>query len=249
LLTAYNTQVRNLLQLPGAQSTSLYTDANITAWINIARGQLAGRSGCIRNMGTIPTISGQQSYNFSGINTGTGNGIQGIINVRSMSYNLGGGQKFIPMRSFEWFTLYQLNNAVPVAGPPQNWSQFAQGAAPPPGGSALGGSFYLDPPPDTVYTLNCNATCYPIPLVDDTTIEAIPYLWTDAVPFFAAYYALMSAQTNARMADALQYYKMFNEFMDEARKASNASTNRWMYDQAGDPVQAAKMGIQQSGAK
>ena len=67
---------------------------------------------------------------------------------------------------------------------------------------------------------------------------------TDAVPFFAAYFALMSAQTNARMADAAQMYKgHYNEFMDRARKQSNPGVNRWLYQQAGDPAQGPKMSI------
>jgi hypothetical protein len=73
-------------------------------------------------------------------------------------------------------------------------------------------------------------------------------LWTDAVPFFAAYFALMSAQTNARMADAANMYKgHYNEFMDRARKQSNAGVDRWLYSQAADPAQAAKMGIKAGG--
>ena len=54
----------------------------------------------------------------------------------------------------------------------------------------------------------------------------------------------MSAQTNARMADAAQMYKgHYNEFMDRARKQSNPSVNRWIYSQALDPAQAPKLGI------
>jgi len=33
------------------------------------------------------------------------------------------------------------------------------------------------------------------------------------------------------MADALNYYKMYEEFSDRARKASNPDTLRWMYQQ------------------
>jgi len=149
-------------------------------------------------------------------------------------------------RPWPWFTLFELNTPVPASGPPKTWSQFGQGAAP--NGLAAtsinGGNFYVSPIPDDVYQLNCHTACYPIPLVDDTTVEAIPFFWTDAVPFFAAYFALMSAQTNARMADAANMYKgHYNEFMERARKQSNPDINTWMYRQAGDPAQAPKMGI------
>ncbi len=249
LTSYYLLQTRSLLQLPGSNSTSLYTDTDLTRFINVARGQVAGEGECIRAMATIPTVVGQQPYTFASINVGVPatTGIQGVININSLSYNAGNGQLWLTPRPWPWFSLYNQNNAVPQQGPPKEWSQFGQGAAPGSGvnqASVGGGSFYLSPAPDDVYTLNCNSICYPIPLVLDTDPEAIPYLWTDAVPFFAAYFALMSAQTNARMADAAQMYKgHYNEFMDRARKQSNAGVDRWLYSQAGDPAQGPKMGI------
>lgn len=243
MLTAYQTQTRALLQLPGSASNSLYEDVDITRWINLARGQIAiePQNSCIRAMGTISTVIGQQSYNFSSVGTGVSatTGIQGIINIRSLSYNIASGQLWITPRTWPWFSLYNMNNAVPVRGAPASWAQFAQGAA---------GNFYIGPTPDAIYVLNCNAVCYPIALVDDTTVEALPYPWTDCVPFLAAYWALLSAQTNARMADALNYYKMYGEFAERARAASNPETNRWMYQSAGDPAQGPKMGISKGAA-
>jgi hypothetical protein len=250
LLTSYYLpQTMNLLQLPGSAASSLYTTANLTMWINIARGQVAGEGECIRQFGTINTVIGQQAYPFSGINTGVSatNGIQGVLSINSLSYNVGGGSLWMTPRPWPWFSLYNMNNAAPGNGPPTEWSQFGQGAAPGSGNgqaSVGGGSFYVSPAPDLAYTINCNAVCYPIPLVLDTDPEAIPYLWTDAVPFFAAYFALMSAQTGARYSDAAQMYKgHYDEFMDRARKQSNAGVDRWLYSQAADPAQATKMGI------
>lgn len=237
MLTQYQNNTQNLLQLPGAPTT-LYPTANITTWVNIARGQLAGESEAIRYLATLNTAVGVRTYNFSSLNTGTAatNGIQGAIHIRRISYNLGTGQRWITPRSWEWFELYNLNNPNPTKGPPQTWAQFGQGA---------GGSFYIDPPPDQIYTLNCDVVCYPIALVDDNTVEAIPYLWTDAVPFFAAYYALLSSQTSARQADAERMFKHYETFVDRARKAANPSVLRFQYEQSGDPLQAPKIGMQQ----
>lgn len=246
-LAAYQTQTRSLLQLPGTASTSLYTDSDLTRWINIARGQVAGEGKCIAVVGTVATVVNQRPYQFQAISTGNAsvNGIQGIINIESISYQVGSGELWLTPRPWPWFTLYELNNAAPSFGPPRTWSQFGQGAAPPSASVSSGsGSFYVSPLPDTVYQLNCYSTGYPVPLVDDNTVEALPYLWTDCVPFFAAYFALMSAQTNARMADAAQMYKNhYKEFMDRARIAANPDANRWMYKQAGDPAQGPKMSI------
>jgi hypothetical protein len=252
-LTSYLTQTRSLLQLPGSASTSLYQDADLTRWINIARGQVAGEAGCIQVLGTISTVIGQRAYQFQGINVGVPatTGVQGVINIGSLSYTVVSGELWLPPRPWPWFTLFELNNAAPVPGSPRTWAQFGQGAAPSnvPNTSINGGTFYLSPPPDDIYQINCYSAGYPIALALDTDVEALPYFWTDAVPFFAAYFGLMSAQTNARMAEAAQMYKgHYNEFMDRARKQSNPDINRWMYAGAGDPAQGPKMGLGKTGA-
>lgn len=248
MLITYEDRVRRLLQNPPAP-TSLYTTADIDSYINVARGQLAGEGACIRYMATIPTVAGQNVYNFSSINTGVAatTGIQGIINIRQMLVGLGTGQVYVKSRPWEWFLQYHLNNPVPQQGQPAVWSQFGQGAAPGSTGSGFGGSFYVDPAPDQVYTLYLDCVCYPIALADDTTVEAIPYLWTDAVPFFAAAYALWSSQTNARMDDAERYYNDYLKFLNRARSAANPEVLRHEYAQAGDPIQQNKIAFRGAG--
>jgi hypothetical protein len=223
----------------------LYSDVDLLRWINISRGQLAGEAACIRVHGTLATVASQRSYAFSAINTGVSatTGVQGVINVSSLSFVVGSGQKWMTPRTWPWFSLYNNNNPVPQNGVPTEWAQFGQGAANTGTGSGNSGTIFLDPTPDDVYSISCNAVCYPIALVDDTTVEAIPYLWTDAVPWFAASYALWSAQNNARMADAERYFNTYTMFVERARKFSNPDVNRWMYSQAGDPAQAGKMQI------
>lgn len=249
MLTAYETQTQNLLQSPGSNAGQIYNTSSVDLWINIARGQLAGEGECIRTIGTISTAIGQRAYNFSSINTGVAatNGIQGVIHVRRISYNVGQGAQWISPSAWEWFDLYNLNNPVPVNGPPKTWAQYAQGSAGTSTGSGASGSFYIDPPPDMVYTLNLDCVCYPISLATDATVEAIPYLWTDAVPFFAAYYALLSSQTSARQADAQRMFNLYQTFLQRARQSANPSVNRFLFEQAGDPTQAAKLGVKPPG--
>src|SRR5262249_10112671 len=156
--------------------------ANLNIWINIARGQIAGEGECVRRIGTIATVIGQRAYNFSDIALGTSSvtGVQGAINVRRIAYDVGqntqglSGQQWMTPRPWEWFDLYCMNNPVPTPGPPETWSQYGQGSAGTGTGSSATGSFYIDPPPDAVYSLNLDCTCYPIALVDDTTVESIP---------------------------------------------------------------------------
>jgi hypothetical protein len=248
LLTAYITQTQRLLQNPGAP-TSLYSTTDITDYINYARGQLAGEAECVRTIGTISTVIGQTSYSFSSVNIGTPSvtGIDGILNIPTIQYAVASGQKWINPRPWPWFQLYVLNNPVPQNGSPVVWSRFGQGASPGDTGPAQGGTFYINPP-DSVYTLNCDCICYPILLADDTTPEAIPYPWTDCVPFFAAYWAYLSSQTGARQADAERMYNHYETFLERARKQTNPSVQRWQASQAQDPAQASKFGIKAGGA-
>lgn len=243
MLNKYLAAAKNLLQSPGAP-TSLYSDANLTLWINTARGQVAGESESIRVLGTIDTVIDQRNYAFSAIDTGVAatNGVAGTIHVRSLRYAVASGFKRINPRPWEWFELYHLNNPVPQPSFPLTWSQYAQGAS----GTAAGGSFYLDPPPDIVYTLTGDCVCYPIDLINDVTVEAIPYLWTDAVPYFAAYLAYLSAQTGSRQADAARMFELYTEFMQRARRFSNPSVNRYMYQQAPDIPLMGKLGLQKA---
>jgi len=256
VLTAYITQTQRLLQNPGAPVT-LYSQSDITSYVNTARGQLAGEARCIRVLGTVSTVVGQRSYNFSSIgvatvsgNTST-NGVQGVIHIRAIRYTAGQGFKWIAPRAWPWFDFYHLNNPVPIGGPPQIWSQYAQGSTGT--GSIIGlgplasGSFFIDPIPDQVYTLTCDCVCYPIALAADADFEAIPYLWTDAVPFYAAYYALLSAQTSARMADAERYYQYYQQFVQRARTAATPDVNKYLYEQVPDPTALNQMGLQGGG--
>lgn len=235
-LAAYLTQTRSLLQLPGSDSTSLYTDADLTRWINSARGQLAGDSESVRLQATLPTVNGTQVYRFSTFNTGASatNGIQGIFNARMILRTVTGGKAILNAWPWEWFNQYY-NTAINLAnGPPTDWAQYGQG---------VGGSIYLSPTPDAVYALTIDTVCYPIPLTDDTTVEAIPYPWTDCVPYFAAYLALLSAQMGARYADAIQQFKMYEEFKQRARMYSTPTVLPYQYEQSGTRVPIPAGGV------
>jgi hypothetical protein len=218
MLAQYLIATKNLLQSPGSP-VGLYSDSNLTLWINTARGQVAGEGECVRVIGTISTIIGQNSYSFFSINLGNDviNGIEGVIHVRRINYGVASGQKRINTKSWEWFDTYRLSNPVPNSGPPTEWAQYGQGSAsvdPPSGGAfttgIASGTFYIDPLPDLAYTLYCDCVCYPQTLAQDSDIECLPYLWTDAVPYFAAYLALMSAQTGQRIQEAQEMKKLYS---------------------------------------
>jgi hypothetical protein len=215
-------------------------------YINEARGQVAGDSEAIRAIGTVTASVSTASYNFSAINLGTASvtGINGAIHVRRISYSLPNGTAWVNPRSWEWFDYYHLTNPVTTLGAPSTWSQYGQGAAPPSSGPNFGGTFYIDPPPDQSYTLNVDCVCFPIILTTDSTVEALPYLWTDAVPFLAAYYALIQIQNYEHAAAMMAQYQ---EFMRRARQSANPSVLRPQYEQASDPVMINKLGVSRAG--
>lgn len=249
MLTEYITRTQELLQNP-APAIGLYPTASITRYINIARKQLAGEAACIRVLGTIDTADAQRAYSFATINVGVSasTGIEAVFNVRRINYGVGDGQRYVVPRPWEWFDQYCMNNPVPTATDdqgarfPQQWSQYGQGGAAPSGGAFQSGSFYINPLPDGVYTLHCDCSCYPIDLADDTTKEAIPYPFTDCVPFFAAWYTLLSSQMQARRADAEAFYGYYQSFLDRAIKIANPAVLTWQYEHGMDPAQQGKAG-------
>ena len=229
MLATYLTQTAQLLQNPAAPA-SLYSSSDLTGWINTARGQLAIESECIRSLGSMTTTSGTKSYAFSTIGIGTSSitGIQGIINVRMLALAYSGGVAQLSPRSWEeFFSFFICQSPVLSNAQPTDWAQFQQGVS---------GNIYFSPTPDATYTVTADAVGYPIPLVDDTTVESIPYPWTDAVPYFAAYLALLAAQSSARSADADRMMQRYHEFADRARQFSNPSVERYLYAQPSGPV-------------
>ena len=57
MLTAYLTRTRQLLQNPAA-TVALYADADLTAYINTARSELAGETECVRDYSTLAMAAG-----------------------------------------------------------------------------------------------------------------------------------------------------------------------------------------------
>ena len=206
----------------------------MTLWINRARQQLAGEGQCIRVLGTIPTVATQNLYQFTNISVSSVTGVASALHVRSIRYAVGLGYNRLRVRNYEWLETYELGTATPQSGPPAVWAQYAQGE---------NGSFFISPIPDDIYELTCDCVCLPINLVDDTTVEAIPSLWQDAVCYFAAYLALLSAQSAQRQNDAQRMFDRYTEFVDRARRFATPDVNKNLYPQNTDPTVISKLGL------
>jgi hypothetical protein len=234
-LLAYETATQRLLQSPQAPIT-LYDLPSIDSYINTARQQLAMEGECVRQIGTITTDLGSREYDFDDDITGLNPWVQSVVHVRRVTINtVTGGQSMLNTHAWPWFDYFYINNPNPPNGAPARWAQYGQGVT---------GTIWVDPIPDSAYILNADCVCVPIKLIDDTTVEGIPYPWTDAIPYFAAYLALLSAQAPARTADADRMLARYEEFVQRARQFSNPDLLRGQYLQSDDVTLSQKLALQ-----
>lgn len=232
LLADYQTLTQALLQAPSSP-VPLISPSTLTTYINQARLQVAAQGRCIRVYATLPLVVGQRAYPFSAA-TGIPAGVAGIYHIRQAWMQMLGtsGQVWLPSRPFESFGLFSLNNPAPPTGQTKVWAQFGQGE---------GGSIFVDPLPDFEYTMSIDVLGVPAALVDGNSIEAIPDIWTLAVPFYAAWWGFQSAQ---RQSDAEMMLQRFQQQMTLARSAANPDILPQHWSQSSDPEEPNRLGSQ-----
>lgn len=231
-LTAYQNKTALLLQNPAA-TTSLYATSDLNTWINMARGQIAGDGRCIRYYTQLATVIGQQAYPFSSVVVAAT--MAGVLNVRMITSTVSGGGYMLAPWPWEYFNQYFIGSTGIAAGRPTDWAQYGQGVS---------GTIYLNPIPDAINVLHCDVVAYPVDLVNDATVEAIPYPWTDCVPYFAAYLALLSSQTGAREGQANNMFQRYAEFRNRAREYSTPDVVPYQYNQSGTQSPVPPAGVQ-----
>ena len=214
------------------QRVQMISPADLIAFVNEARGQIAGEAECVVATGALNITSASQVYPFSSLTFS--NGIAGALNVRTMWYGVGSGQIWIRPRPWPWFALYHLNNAAPQPGPPKIWSQYGQG---------VDGTFYLSPVPDQNYTLSVDSICYPAELKTDADPEVIPYLWTDAIAYYALYLGLLAMQTGGSTAESDKMYQRYEQYVARARRAATPPVLPSIYAQQPNLVRAGQLGM------
>lgn len=196
-LSEYLAQVQSLLDDPGAV---IYTVPNLYIYINDARVQIALATESIRFIGLLGLTPNVQGYSFLGI-TGMPTGVQGTAAIRKASVRTVGEWTEVFNREWEWFWSNCLNGPASLdTGIPNVYAEFNPG---------IGGSIFVSPIPVSGFNARFDCVGYPIQLVDDTTPEAIPYPWTEAVQYYAAYLALLNAQRYGDADAMLQRYDLF----------------------------------------
>lgn len=188
MLTAYETAVQQLIQLV---PSGLIPTPTLDTYINTARMQLAADAECVRAPASLTFIANQQVYAISALPP-SGIGLASTFTVRT---GLVAGQP-LEIRTWEWLNAYYLGRDS--VGTPVRMAQQGQGSM---------GTLYFDPAPNGPVPNFFDVACLPVPLVDDTTPEAIPMLWTDAVPFYAAWLAFCQMQRQAEAQLMLSRYK------------------------------------------
>lgn len=156
---------------------------------------------------------GQEVYPFSGVDLTPFPGIGEIYLVRSASIIYSNYRYSLPFYSFSTYqSMIRQYVASQYQYVPTFAAQFGQGT---------GGSLYMYPPPSEAYQLEWDCQCLPQDLTDNQSVEAIPYPWTDVVPYFAAHLAYLELQNgnSARM-----YLDLFDQRM--ARFRSDVSPGR-----------------------
>jgi hypothetical protein len=164
-----------------------------------------------------PTVSGanmlvigQEVYTFASrtAQAQLTAGVQAIHGIFNITASWGASRPMLQRKDWTTFQAKYRSWAAGWLNNPVVWAQYGQGA---------NGSVYLAPIPANAFNMEWDTYCVPIPLVTDGTAEAIPYPWTDPIPYYAAYLAAMNAQ---RAQDASNNFAQYELFMKRARAMS-----------------------------
>jgi hypothetical protein len=174
---------------------------------------------------SLTTVPGQEVYPFANATSLVTNagflfpGIEDVVGVLSVACAWGANAAMKPMlRPKIWseFQAYLRSYNTGMRTYPAVWSQYGTGVG------TGGGSIYLWPLPSQPSQMDWDCWCRPVPLVQGAmpaTPEAIPYQFTTAVAFYAAYLAYSNAQ---RAEDAKNMFEQYNDKVVEAQAAMTA---------------------------
>lgn len=228
MLTQYQQRTQLLL---GDKDEARFNVDDLTLYINMARGQLASETECVRVLATLSVDSTTQVHQFSAISLGV-SGVNAVISINQITYAVASGSKALHTRPFSWFNTYILSQPNPTPGPPAVWTQYSPGST---------GSFYLNVL-DGTYSLSLDCICQPNDLADDSSPEAISYPLTDAVPFFSAYYAALSTGDDDR---AKRMYDEYQKFTGLGKIGDIPSVLPLSFTGSVDPFMQNRLGVQQ----
>lgn len=160
----------------------------------------------------MTTVADQQEYQFSDIPLWNYPAVQSILAIRNATVIWTNFRYPVFWVSFSKFQAkYNPYTRGTFLYAPIIACQFGQGDQ---------GTFQLSPVPNQVYPLELDCLGLPVDLIDDSTPEAIPYPWTDAVPFYAAWLALQERDDSRAEQIAEKRLGSYRMMMRRARAFS-----------------------------
>lgn len=156
--------------------------------VTITDGAGTGATAVASVTSITQTVQNQEVYPFANMplaGASSTTGVGAIFAVKSVSLIYAQQRFSLPVYSFSTYQAYIRQFPYQYSYVPTVASQYGQGT---------NGSFYMYPFANSNYQFECDCFCLPIDLVDDTTVEAIPYPWTDSVPYYAGYLAFLGIQ-------------------------------------------------------
>ena len=190
----------------GLYGTNIPTNATIvsTTGASVTMSANALGSGTQSFSTQIQTVTNQEIYPLP-TDVALPQGIKDVIQVRSIAVNFGGSQGsnqyMLENCDFSLLQAYYRFYGPNLVGNPAKWARYNN-------------NIYMRPVPSQAYPMQWDTVCSVIDLVTDSTVEALPYPFTDAVPYYAAYLALMNSQ---RAQDADNMFKLYEQFTRRAR--------------------------------
>jgi hypothetical protein len=147
-------------------------------------------------------IQGQEWYNWSDIDLSMFPGVGQAYWIQSMAV-IYANWRYVPQ--YTSFTKYQAKIRTYTTASyqyvPAFFTQYGRG---------VNSKFACYPPPSQTYPVEYDVLALPIDLIDDTTPEAIPAPWTDAVRFYAAAMCYLDLQNGNK---AREYFQLFDDFV------------------------------------
>ncbi len=151
--------------------------------------------------GVNKLVTGQEVYRFSDVDISSLPGTDSIFMVKSISIIYSNYRYSLPCYSFSEYQAKLRRYPQNYQWTPTVCGQFGQGAS---------GSFFLFPKPGAAYQFELDCFLIPSDLTTNSSTEAIPLPWTEAVPYMAASLAFLEIQNyNA----AKFYMDMFDQWV------------------------------------
>lgn len=172
---------------------------------------------------TLQTIPGQERYSYQGFFNPYAQaqyaGIQGIIDINSLSVNWGGAVRpTLAWMAWEDLQAYARAYATLVQSYPYYWSVMDDGE---------NGEVWMFPAPSTTGDIEVDAYCIPKDLYSDNDFDAIPPGFSNSVKFLAAALAFMTSQ---RYVQAEKMEQEFQSRLVTGRTAADRGKTPNFYD-------------------